>query len=196
MEKYNQTVDSFLREAILSKPKTLDDLNNLYDVWMEECYLHREHSALEGKTPHKAYYGDSKELKMIPSKEIADAFLSCEKRKVDKSGCINFEGMKYEVEMGLHMIGKTVDVVFDAADISKVTIECEGFEPCHATPLKIQSHSGTKPLLPERLTKKEAEDSRLLNAATKINLERTKIHKTALSFKGILNTDKVGGSNV
>ena len=196
VEKYNQTVDSFLREAILSKPKTLDDLNNLYDVWMEECYLHREHSALDKKTPHEAYYGDSKELKMIPSKEIADAFLSCENRKVDKSGCINFEGMKYEVEMGLHMIGKTVDVVFDAADISKVTIECEGFEPCHATPLKIQSHSGTKPLLPERLTKKEAEDSRLLNAATKINLERTKIHKTALSFKGILNTDKVGGSNV
>ncbi len=196
VEKYNQTVDSFLREVILAKPKTLDDLNNLYDVWMEECYLHREHSALEGKTPHKAYYGDSKELKMIPSKEIADAFLSCEKRKVDKSGCINFEGMKYEVEMGLHMIGKTVDVVFDAADISKVTIECEGLEPCHAIPLKIQSHSGTKPSLPEKLTKKEAEDSRLLNAVLTVNKERKKVHKTALSFKGILNTDKVGGNNV
>ena len=196
VEKYNQTVDSFLREAMLAKPKTLDELNSLYDVWMEECYLHREHSALEGKTPHEVYYGDSKELKMIPSKEIAGAFLSCEKRKVDKSGCINFEGMKYEVEMGLHMIGKTVDVVFDAADISKVTIECEGLEPCYAIPLKIQSHSGTKPSLPEKLTKKEAEDSRLLNAAAKINRERVKIHKTALSFKGILNTDKVGGSDV
>ena len=196
IEKYNQTVDSFLREAMLAKPKTIDELNNLYDVWMEECYLHREHSALDKKTPHEAYYGDSKELKMIPMKEIADAFLSCEKRKVDKSGCINFEGMKYEVEMGLHMIGKTVDVVFDAADISKITIECEGLEPCHAIPLKIQSHSGTKPSLPEKLTKKEAEDSRLLNAALTVNKERKKVHKTALSFKGILNTDKVGGNNV
>lgn len=198
VEKYNQTVDSFLREAMLAKPKTLDELNNLYDVWMSECYLHKEHAALEEKTPHEAYYGDSKELKMIPSKEIADAFLSCEKRKVDKSGCINFEGMKYEVEMGLHMIGKTVDVVFDASDISKVTIECEGLEPCHAIPLKIQSHSGTKPSLPEKLTKKEAEDSRLLNAALTVNKERKKIHKTALSFKGILNTsfDKVGDSDV
>ena len=196
IEKYNQTVDSFLREAMLAKPKTIDELNNLYDVWMEECYLHREHSALDKKTPHEAYYGDSKELKMIPSKEIAGAFLSCEKRKVDKSGCINFEGMKYEVEMGLHMIGKTVDVVFDAADISKITIECEGLEPCHAIPLKIQSHSGTKPSLPEKLTKKEAEDSRLLNAALTVNKERKKVHKTALSFKGILNTDKVGGNNV
>ena len=66
IEKYNQTVDSFLREAMLAKPKTLDELNNLYVVWMEECYLHKEHAALEGKTPHEAFYGDSKELKMIP----------------------------------------------------------------------------------------------------------------------------------
>ncbi len=196
IEKYNQTVDSFLREAMLAKPKTLDELNNLYVVWMEECYLHKEHAALEGKTPHEAFYGDSKELKMIPLQEIADAFLYCEKRKVDKSGCINFQGMKYEVEMGLHMIGKTVDVVFDAADISKVTIECPGLAPCSATPLKIQSHSGAKPSLPERLTKKEAKNSRLLNAAATVNQERKKIHKTALSFKGILSDDKVGGDNV
>ena len=198
VEKYNQTMDSFLREALLSKPKTLDELNNLYEIWMEECYLHKEHSALEGKTPYEAFHGDPKELKMIPSEEIANAFLSCEKRKVDKSGCISFEGMKYKVEMGLYMIGRRVDVIFDAADISKLTIECEGLSPCFATPLKIQSHSAAKPTLPERLTKKEAESSRLLDAAATINRERKRIHKTALSFKGILDisSDKVGGSDV
>ena len=66
---------------------------------MEKCYLHKELAALKSKTPYKAFYGDSKELKMIPSQEITDAFLR--KRKVDKSGCINFQGMKYEIEMGL-----------------------------------------------------------------------------------------------
>jgi len=165
---------------------------------MEECYLHKEHSALEGKTPYEAFYGDSHELKMLSTQEIADAFLSCEKRKVDKSGCISFDGIKYEVEMGLHMIGKTVDVVFDAADISKISIECSGLAPCSAVPLKIQSHSGSKPSLPERLTKKEAENSRLLNAAAVKNQERKKIHKAALSFKGMLDisTDKSGDGNV
>ncbi len=39
-ERYNQTADSFLREAQLAKPKSLDELNRLYRVWMEECYLH------------------------------------------------------------------------------------------------------------------------------------------------------------
>lgn len=135
---------------------------------------------------------------MLPSQKIADAFLSCEKRKVDKSGCISFDGIKYEVEMGLHMIGKTVDVVFDVADISKVTIECPGLAPSSAVPLKIQSHSGSKPTLPDRLTKKEAENSRLLNAAAVKNQERKKIHKTALSFKGMLDisTDKAGKDSV
>lgn len=198
VEKYNQTVDSFLREAYIAKPKTLDKLNQLYSVWMEECYLHKKHSALEGKTPYEAFHGDSHELKMLSTQEIADAFLSCEKRKVDKSGCISFEGIKYEVEMGLHMIGKTVDVVFDTADISKLTIECSGLAPCSAVPLKIQSHSGSKPKLPERLTKKETENSRLLDAASAKNQERKKIHKTVLSFKEMLDitVDKAGGSNV
>lgn len=187
-----------MREAYIAKPKSIDELNRLYGVWIEECYLHKEHSALDGKTPYEAFYGDLQELKMLSTQEIADAFLSCEKRKVDKSGCISFDGIKYEVEMGLHMIGKTVDVVFDAADISKITIECPGLAPCFAVPLKIQSHSGIKPTLPKRLTKKEAENSRLLNAASIKNQERKKIHKTALSFKGMLKTptDKVGESNV
>ena len=82
VEKYNQTMDSFLREALLSKPKTLDELNNLYEIWMEECYLHKEHSALEGKTPYEAFHGDPKELKMIPSEEIANASFPAKKERL------------------------------------------------------------------------------------------------------------------
>ncbi|MCK9268032.1 MAG: hypothetical protein M0P14_04915 [Alkaliphilus sp.] len=44
--------------------------------------------------------------------------------------------------------------------------------PRSAIPLKIQSHSGAKPSLPERLTKKEAKNSRLLNTATTVNQRR------------------------
>jgi len=128
-ERYNQTVDSFLREAKLQKPKDLDELNRLYQAWMEECYLHKNHSALNGKSPYEAYQADSHELRMLSAEEIADAFLSCEKRKADKSGCISFMGEKYEVKMGLHMIHKDVDVIYDPSDISTVTIECQGIEP-------------------------------------------------------------------
>lgn len=193
-ERYNQTVDSFLREAKLSKPKDLDELNRLYQVWMEECYLNREHSALNGKTPYEAYQSDSHGLRMIPAQEIADAFLACEKRRVDKSGCISFMGKKYEVEMGLHMIHRDVDVIYDAADISKVAIECEGIASCSAVPLVIKSHSGAKPALPEHLSAKEPSGSRLLAAAGEKNAERRTVRRTAISFKGIKET--AGGPHV
>ncbi len=184
-ERYNQTVDHFLQEAAIARPKTLGELNRLYDVWMQECYLNVPHSALSGKTPHEAYQSDPHELRLLSADIIADAFLSCEQRKVDKGGCISFCGQKYEVELGLSMIYKTVDVVYDPADISVVTVECEGFPSCTARPLVISSHSAKRPVLPEHFEKKEPSSSRLLDAAQKKNRDRDKIRRTAISFSDI-----------
>lgn len=191
-ERYNQTTDSFLREASLKKPKTLEQLNHLYSVWMDECYLNVVHSSLNGKTPHECYQSDSHDLRLLSADTIADAFLSCEQRKVDKGGCISFSGQKYEVESGLSMICRTVDVVYDPADISKVTIECEGFVPCSAVPLIIGSHSAKRLKLPERLEKTEPKTSRLLDAAEKKNEERQETRHTAISFSDL----REGGNHV
>lgn len=184
-ERYNQTVDSFLREASISKPKSLAELNRLYDAWMQECYLNVPHSALAGKTPHEAYQSDPHEIRLMSAETIADAFLSCEQRKVDKGGCISFQGEKYEVDLGLSMIHRTVDVVYDPADISVVTIECDGFPACEARPLVIASRSAKRPSLPERFEKTEPERSRLLDAADRKKEERDQIRRTAISFAGI-----------
>lgn len=191
-ERYNQTVDSFLREAMLEKPKTLKHLNQLYEVWMQECYLNVPHSALNGKTPHESYALDSHELRLLDADRIADAFLSCEQRKVDKGGCISFCGQKYEVELGLSMIHRNVDVIYDPADISVLTIELEGFPSCTAKPLIISSRSAARPKLPERFEKTEPSSSRLLNAAAKQNAVREQIRHTAISFSGL----KEGGADV
>jgi putative transposase len=184
-ERYNQTVDSFLREASINKPKDLDELNHLYKVWMEECYLNIPHSALDGKTPLAAYQEDTHELRLLSSDVIADAFLYCEKRKVDKGGCISFNGIKYEVEAGLSMIHRSVDVIYDPADISILTVECEGFPPCLARPLIVAANAARKPGLPEHLEKAEPSSSRMLAAAAKRNAEREKVRHTAISFAGI-----------
>lgn len=192
-ERYNRTVDSFLREAALAKPKSLDRLNQLYQVWMEECYLHQPHSALDGNTPFETYQSDPHELRLLSAETVADAFLSCEKRKVDKSGCISFCGQKYEVELGLSMIHRDVDVVYDPADISVVTVECEGFPSCSARPLVITAHAAPKPKLPEHYEKKEPSASRMLDAARKKNEERQEIRRTAISFTGM---NMGGGTDV
>lgn len=188
-ERFNSTVDSFLREAILEKPKNLEELNKLYNVWMEECYLNVQHSALNGKTPCESYQLDSHDIRFLSTDIIADAFLSCEHRKVDKCGCISFNGMKYEIELGLSMVYRTVDVIYDPADISVLTIECENFPTCQAKPLVILSHSASKPKLPEHIEKKEPVNSRLLNAAKIKNEEREKIRHNAISFTDLKDGD-------
>lgn len=191
-ERYNQTVDAFLAEVLLEKPKDLETLNRLYRVWMDECYLNQPHSALDGRTPRQAYENDSHELRLLSSDLIANAFLSCEKRRVDKGGCISFQGQKYEVELGLSMIHRDVDVVYDPRDISVLSIELPGFPSCKAKPLVIASRAAARPKLPERFEKAETPGSRLLAAAEQKNEERERVRHTAISFTGM----KGGGSGV
>ena len=123
--------------------------------------------------------------KLIAFMLLSLALLSCEKRRVDKGGCISFEGQKYEVELGLSMIHRDVDVVYDPSDISILTIELEGFPPCRAKPLIIQSHSAPRPKLPEHFEKTDPSGSRLLAAAEQKNEERDKVRRTAISFTGL-----------
>ena len=83
------------------------------------------------------------------------------------------------------MFLKDVDVVYDPSDISILTIELEGFPPCRAKPLIIQSHSAPRPKLPEHFEKTDPSGSRLLAAAEQKNEERDKVRRTAISFTGL-----------
>jgi len=192
VEKFNQTVDSFLREAALSKSQTLDQFNRLFGIWLEECYQNKSHSALENRlSPTAAYQKDRKALKFLDQATIATAFLHCEERKVDKAGCISFEGRKYEV--GLNFIGCTVEVIYDPADIEELTIEFDGHAPWRVKQLVIGDRAGQRPKLPEFMQPVPAESSRLLDAATQKNLERKQQQAPAISYRTVC---KEGRSDV
>lgn len=63
-ERIHRVVDSFLSEAALEKPQTLERLNELFWVWLEECYQNKSHSALEGNlSPQAAYRSYKKPLR-------------------------------------------------------------------------------------------------------------------------------------
>jgi len=185
-------VDAFLSEAALEKPQSLDKLNELFWVWLEECYQNKSHSALEGKaSPAIAYRSDKKALKFLDPDIIANAFLHCEERKVDKAGCISFQGRKYEV--GLSFIGCTVDVIYDPADITELTIEYEGHKPWKARQLVIGERTGQRPKLPEHIHPKPTESSRLLTAAAQKNQQRKEQQAPAISYRAVR---KAGKDNV
>lgn len=188
VEKFNQTVDSFLREAALEKPKTLERLNELFQIWLSECYQNKPHTALKDNvSPGAAFQSDSHPLRFIEPEILTSAFLHCESRKVDKSGCINFMSKKYEV--GLNFIGCTVSVVYDPADITELTIEYEGYAPWQAKEMLIGTRVGKRSEMPEHLEVKSADSSRLLSAAALKNKERQCRQNPALSFRGLGKED-------
>ncbi len=189
VERFNQVVDSFLSEAALEKPKALDRLNELFQVWLSECYQNKHHSALENKmSPETAFRSDKQPLRFVEAEVLTNAFLHSESRKVDKSGCINFMSKKFEV--GLSFIGRTVDVVYDPADITELTIEYEGYAPWRARELVIGERAGKRPPLPDHLQKQPAESSRLLDAAKKKKEQRQERQAPAISYRAVRKEEK------
>lgn len=183
VERLNGIVNSFLNEVQLEKPQTLDKLNAWFQVWLSECYQNKPHSALDGKSPEVAFRSDARALRFVEPDILANAFLHCEDRKVDKAGCISFMGKKYEV--GLLFIGRTVQVVYDPADITEVTIEADGHEPWRARQLTIGERSGKRPALPTHMQKEPADTSRLLRGAEQGHDQRLAQQVPAISFRAI-----------
>ncbi len=192
VERFNRVVDAFLAEASLEKPQTLDRLNELFWVWLDECYQNKPHSGLKDNyRPESAFRSDNKALKYLDPDIVTNAFLHSESRKVDKSGCVSFMGRKYEI--GLAFLGCTVDVIYDPADITELTIEYEGHKPWRARQLVIGERTGQRPKLPEHLQLKPAESSRLLTAAAQKNQQRKEQQAPAISYRTVR---KAGKNNV
>ena len=60
-------------------------------------------------------------------------------RRVDKAGCIKLSGKFYEV--GVKLIGKTVDIRFDPFDLALVEVWHNGKKKGTASPLVIQEYN-------------------------------------------------------
>ncbi|MED4769363.1 DDE-type integrase/transposase/recombinase, partial [Cytobacillus firmus] len=188
IERFNRIIDSFINEAVIEKPNTIDRLNELFQVWLTECYQNKPHSALGEKiSPETAFRSDKKAIRFIDPDTLSNAFLHCETRKVDKSGCISFMDQKYEV--GLAFIGRQVEVVYDPANIEELTIEFEDHTPWKAKKLVIGERAGKRPALPEHLQVQDVESSRLLKAAERKNQERQTEQKPAVTFRAVWKED-------
>jgi hypothetical protein len=193
IERFNQTLDSFIREATLKRAGSLGEYNELFKVWLAECYHTREHAGID-VAPEVAYNSSSSPLKFLPPETVANAFLHSERRKVDKSGCISFKGKKYEV--GVSYIGRKVDVVYDACDTSELTIEDKHLNTSfRVSQLVIGEHTGPRPKLPDFMTRVEPETSRLLDEKQKRYENRQLSDKRAISYAQI-NKNGEGSENV
>jgi len=162
VEAFNRRADSFLSEAALSKAKTLDEYNEMLGVWIGEYYHKEPHSGTDGVSPEAAFKSDTRPLEFVEAQKLRDAFLHSEERDVDKTGCISLNGSKYEV--GLSLMGRRVEALYDPSWSCEVEIRHKDFKPFMAKKLVIGEHCGSRREVPEEIAPVTAESSRMLDA--------------------------------
>lgn len=113
---------------------------------------------------------------------VGEAFRHHEIRKVDKGGCISFQGRKYETKTQL--IGRNVEISYDPAEPQIITVSHEGIEPFQAEPLQIQDYCNAPQILPDHMQETIPETSRFLDALEKRYAESVKRRADAISFGG------------
>ena len=183
IEAFNRTVDAFLAEAALDKPQTLQALNDSFELWLKEHYHKRPHTGLDGLTPEVAFRSDKRALRFADARDLAEAFLHTETRKVDKTGCISFEGQKYEV--GMQLMGRKVEVRYDPTWTDEVEIRHKDFESFKAKIQVIGTNCGARQSLPEGVGPLKVRGSRLLEALNKDNTTGRTNRQRAVSYNAI-----------
>ena len=193
IEKFHQVVDSFLDEAKAKKIKTLEAMNEYWQIFLDEYYHKDPHDGIreyykglgvavppEGITPLQEWNRDKRPLTFMDAGVVAKAFLNHEERLVDKGACISFQGRKYETKPAL--IGCKVAISYDPAAPEIVTVSYPGIEAFEAKPLDIGSYCDKTPTLPLSMQEAEVKTSRLLDALKNRRDENRQMKTDAISF--------------
>lgn len=182
-EAFNRRIDSFLSEVALQKCGTLDELNHYLELWIDGYYHKSSHSSIGNISPATAFAMDTRPLNFVSSEVLREAFLHIEERKVDKTGCISFNGEQYEV--GMKLMGRKVEVVYDPAYTSQLEIRHKDFEPFIVKPLEIGPFCGVQKEIPEEKRLLNAESSRLLDVLENTAAANRSNAAIATSFRRI-----------
>jgi transposase InsO family protein len=186
VESFNRRINAFMSEAALSPANTVAEYNTLLNVWLEEYYHKSEHSSLDGLTPRTAFMTDKRPLEFVDWEKLRAAFLHTEEREVDKTGCINFKGDKYEV--GIALIARKVEIFYDPTWTDEIEIHHKDYAPFMAKRLVIGTNCGVQTELPlsiQGIGFEAGSGSRMLDGLEKKHAEERARNPVATSFRDL-----------
>ena len=186
VEAFNRYLDSFVEEVKLKRPQRAVEVQHYLDIWLSELYQHKPHSALSGKTPEQVFKADDRPLQWTTKEQLDWAFTFTEQRLVDKTGCLSFGGIPWEV--GEDLIGMKVEVAFRPDNPEELEIFQEGFEPRKIKPLKITEHTNPRRCVPREEIPPST--SRELDAATQQYQKSRDLSQTAISYRSLVEGER------
>lgn len=163
IEKFHQVVDRFLAEVSVAHVHSVDELNRLWKVMLDQDYQRKPHDGIAenyksldvpvpegGISPQTEWLRDERMLRFHDVSVVAEAFLHHEERRNDNTGCFSLGGRKYEASTAL--CGCTVEVRYDPMNTETVTVIFPGMEGITARRVTIRAFSDRKPELPAGMT--------------------------------------------
>lgn len=190
VEVFNRFANAFLAEASVQKIKTLEELNQFWDVWLEEYYHNKPHEGIEeyyksfrspvpagGISHFQEWNRDSHPLAFLDAGVVGKAFLH---REVDKGGCISVNGRMYETSTSL--IGAKVKISYDPLKPEIIMVSYDVIKPFLAKPLQINEYCVPKPEIPVSMLPVKPEFSRFLEGLKRRREHSLQMQANVLSF--------------
>ena len=115
-------------------------LNRLFTAWVEGVYHRRAHSET-GQAPLQRWLAAAPFPTPSPA-QLREAFLWAEHRQVRKTATVQLFGAAYSVDPVL--TGRTVELVFDPFDLTRVEVRWNGTPYELAVPHRIRRHAHPK----------------------------------------------------
>ena len=184
VEAFNRTMDSFMAEAAIDKPASLEELNHKLDCWISEYYHKQPHSALGEKAPEIVFKADTRPLKFIPSDTLAKAFLHSETRQVDKTGCVHLSGFLYEA--GMKFVGRKVEILFDPMYLEEIEICHDDESPFRVKRLQVGEFCGSRKESDPEKKLETPDSSRLLAALEKQHEKNSAAALPAIKYSDMM----------
>jgi putative transposase len=178
VEKFWQCVDKeFLLELEHSPVQTIEEMNKRFWAWLEEIYHKRVHSET-GQTPI-ARFAAADPAPLEQPERLAGLFLWSAKRTVDNTGCVSFEGNKYQVEPGLER--RKVELRYHPLHLARLQVWTGDRRWADALPLDLYA-SHVNSVNPRHRTAEKAPPSLYLEALVKRHEENKRKVVSPLQF--------------
>ena len=117
-------------------PGSLEELNSLFQSWVEQVYHRRAHSET-GQAPLDRFLAAG--TSTLPTESsLREAFRWSGARTVSKTGTVGLHGNAYEVNPGL--AGRRVELIFDPLELAEIEVRLDGRHAGLAVPLNIKRH--------------------------------------------------------
>jgi transposase InsO family protein len=138
IERFFRTVRTQFLQGF--KGNTLQDLNEAFDLWLNEIYHQRKHSSTR-QSPFERFTAHMECLRPAPT-DLGNYFRKHARRRVAKDRTITLNGKLYEAPVGL--IGKHVILLFHEGQPDRVEVTHNHKSYGFLTPLDLHINSRVK----------------------------------------------------